>query len=42
VVLRSRQKTSQEIKDAVIDDVMTHIGNNKIYDDITVLVIKRL
>jgi sigma-B regulation protein RsbU (phosphoserine phosphatase) len=42
VVLRNHDKPSQEIKDAVIDDVMAHIGNNKIYDDITVLVIKRL
>lgn len=42
VVLRNHDKPSQDIKDAVIDDVMAHIGNNKIYDDITVLVIKRL
>ncbi len=42
VVLRNHDKPSQDIKDAVIDDVMAHIDNNKIYDDITVLVIKRL
>jgi len=42
VILENHKKTSQEIKDAIIDDVMAHIGTNKVYDDITVLVIKRL
>jgi len=41
IILQNHRKTSQEIKDAIIDDVMAHIGNNKVYDDITVLVIKR-
>jgi phosphoserine phosphatase RsbU/P len=42
IVTENHSKTSQEIKDAIIDDVMAHIGTNKVYDDITVLVIKRL
>lgn len=42
VVVEHHAKTSQEIKEAIIADVMAHIGTNKVYDDITVLVIKRL
>lgn len=32
---------SKQIKEAIVADVMSHIGKSKIYDDITVLVIKR-
>lgn len=42
VVVENHTKTSEQIKEAIINDVMSHIGGNKIYDDITVLVIKRL
>lgn len=42
IVSQNHKKTSQEIKDAIIEDLMNHIGTNKVYDDITVLVIKRL
>nr|WP_240806869.1 SpoIIE family protein phosphatase [Polyangium spumosum] len=42
VIAQHHKKTSQEIKDAIIEDLMSHIGTNKVYDDITVLVIKRL
>jgi len=42
VVKRHHMKPSKEIKDAIIEDVLAHVGDNKIYDDITVLVIKRL
>lgn len=42
VVVEHHAKTSREIKEAIIADVMAHIGTNKVYDDITVLVIKRL
>jgi len=42
VVVANHAKTAQEIKEAIIADVMAHIGTNKVYDDITVLVIKRL
>jgi len=42
VILKNHTKTSEHIKESIIHDVMSHIGDNKIYDDITVLVIKRL
>jgi sigma-B regulation protein RsbU (phosphoserine phosphatase) len=42
VVVANHAKTAQEIKEAIIADVMAHIGTNKVYDEITVLVIKRL
>lgn len=42
VVVENHVKPAQEIKEAIIADVMAHIGTNKVYDDITVLVIKRL
>jgi phosphoserine phosphatase RsbU/P len=42
VVVKHHNETSEKIKDAIINDVMSHIGENKIYDDITVLVLKRL
>lgn len=34
--------TAQEIKQAVIEDIRQYIGNHKVYDDITLLVIKRV
>lgn len=42
VIMRNHTRTSEQIKESIINDVMSHIGENKIYDDITVLVIKRL
>ncbi|MCC6552733.1 MAG: SpoIIE family protein phosphatase, partial [Polyangiaceae bacterium] len=42
VIKRNHKRSSKEIKDAIIEDVLSHVGYNKIYDDITVLVIKRL
>lgn len=42
VILRNHSRTSKEIKDAIIEDVLAHVGYNKIHDDITVLVIKRV
>ena len=42
VIKRHHTRPSKEIKDAIIEDVLAHVGDNKIYDDITVLVIKRL
>ncbi|MFN6166423.1 MAG: SpoIIE family protein phosphatase [Pseudanabaena sp.] len=32
---------SEQIKDAIITDVMRHIGEQKVYDDITLLILKR-
>ncbi|AKT39019.1 SpoIIE family protein phosphatase [Chondromyces crocatus] len=42
VISKNHQCSSKEIKDAIIEDVLAHIGYNKVYDDITVLVIKRV
>jgi phosphoserine phosphatase RsbU/P len=42
VILKNHTQKSEQIKESIIQDVMSHIGDNKIYDDITVLVIKRL
>ena len=41
VVRENFDKAAIEIKQAVIDDVRRHIGNQKVYDDITLLVIKQ-
>ncbi|MGK3991322.1 SpoIIE family protein phosphatase [Sorangium sp. So ce136] len=42
VISRNHERNSKEIKDAIIEDVLAHVGYNKIHDDITVLVIKRV
>lgn len=42
VIKTNHTRSSKEIKDAIIEDVLAHIGYNKVYDDITVLVIKRV
>jgi sigma-B regulation protein RsbU (phosphoserine phosphatase) len=42
VIVKNHTRASDQIKDAIIGDLMSHIGGTKIYDDITVLVIKRL
>lgn len=41
VVSEHWSKSSAEIKDVVIADVMTHIGEHEVYDDITLLVVKQ-
>lgn len=35
------QRTASEIRHAVIDDVRSHIGEQKVFDDITLLVLKQ-
>ncbi|EDN69403.1 hypothetical protein BGP_3541 [Beggiatoa sp. PS] len=35
------QKTAQEIQQAVINDVRQFIGEQKVFDDITLLVLKQ-
>ncbi|WP_375339816.1 PP2C family protein-serine/threonine phosphatase [Lyngbya sp. CCAP 1446/10] len=35
------QRTATEIRHAVIDDVRSHIGEQKVFDDITLLVLKQ-
>ncbi|MEZ4449441.1 MAG: SpoIIE family protein phosphatase [Nannocystaceae bacterium] len=42
VLERARGGTADEIRDAVIADVMGHIGDNKILDDITTVILKRI
>ena len=41
VISRSWQRPAREIRQAVIEDVRRHIGTQKVYDDITLLVMKR-
>lgn len=41
VVSCNWQRSAEEIKHVVIDDVRSHIGKQKIYDDITLLVLKQ-
>lgn len=41
VIRQNHTLSSKQIKEAIVADVMSHIGKSKIYDDITVLVIKR-
>ena len=41
VAKQNWQKSAKEIRQIVIEDVRQHIGQNKVYDDITLLVIKQ-
>ncbi|HAC63643.1 MAG TPA: serine/threonine protein phosphatase [Cyanothece sp. UBA12306] len=41
VVSKNWQRSAQEIKEAVIEDVQQHIDTQTVYDDITLLVIKQ-
>jgi serine phosphatase RsbU (regulator of sigma subunit)/CHASE2 domain-containing sensor protein len=41
VVSQHWQQSCEEIKDAIIADVRLHIGEQKVFDDITLLVVKR-
>ncbi|HEY9609118.1 PP2C family protein-serine/threonine phosphatase, partial [Allocoleopsis sp.] len=41
VVSRNCDRTAPEIKQAVIDDVRLHIGTQKVFDDITLVVLKQ-
>jgi PAS domain S-box-containing protein len=41
VISQNWHLSAQEIKQAVIDDVRRHIGTQKVFDDITLLVVKR-
>jgi len=41
VVVANRQCSAEEIKQVVIDDVRKHIGKQKVYDDITLVVLKQ-
>ncbi|UBF29585.1 SpoIIE family protein phosphatase [Kovacikia minuta CCNUW1] len=41
IVSQNWQKSVHEIRQALVDDVYRHIGDQKIYDDITLLVLKQ-
>jgi serine phosphatase RsbU (regulator of sigma subunit) len=41
VISQNWHLSAQEIKQAVIDDLRGHIGAQKVFDDITLLVVKR-
>jgi serine phosphatase RsbU (regulator of sigma subunit) len=41
VISQNWHLSAQEIKQAVIDDLRRHIGTQKVFDDITLLVVKR-
>ncbi|MEG4517403.1 MULTISPECIES: AAA family ATPase [unclassified Microcoleus] len=41
VVVENRQRPAQEIRKAVIDDVRQYIGTQKVFDDITLVVMKQ-
>jgi phosphoserine phosphatase RsbU/P len=42
IISQNWHLSAQEIKQAVIDDVQRHIGTQKVCDDITLLVVKRI
>jgi serine phosphatase RsbU (regulator of sigma subunit) len=42
VISQKWHLSAQEIKQAVIDDLRGHIGTQKVFDDITLLVVKRI
>lgn len=41
VISENWQKDSEQVKEAVIDDLKSYIGKQKVYDDITLLVVKK-
>lgn len=41
VASTNRHQTATEIRQAIIHDLQCHIGNHKVYDDITLLVLKQ-
>jgi len=41
VVRGNRQQSAEQIKQTVLDDLRSHIGQQKVYDDITLLILKQ-
>lgn len=41
VLKQNRQRSAQEIRQAVIHDLMQHIGAQRVFDDITLLILKQ-
>jgi serine phosphatase RsbU (regulator of sigma subunit) len=42
VVSEHWEASAEEIKQAVVDDVIRHIGDQKVYDDLTLVVLKHI
>ncbi|MGB7274822.1 MAG: SpoIIE family protein phosphatase [Geitlerinemataceae cyanobacterium] len=42
VVSHSHHRCAEEIRGAIVEDWRRHVGNNKVYDDITLLILKQL
>jgi len=41
VISHAWSGSAEEVKQAVIDDVTRHIGKQKVYDDLTLVVLKQ-
>jgi serine phosphatase RsbU (regulator of sigma subunit) len=41
-VSRNWTKSAEEVRQAVVEDVRTHIGQQTIYDDLTLVVVKQM
>lgn len=41
VVVQNSQRSAEEIREAVIDDLRHYIGTQRVFDDITLVVIKQ-
>ena len=41
IISQNWQRTAQEIKQAVIDDLRAFIGKQKVFDDITLVILKQ-
>ena len=41
VISQNWDKRDEEIKQSVIDDVIRYIGKQKVYDDLTLIVLKQ-
>ncbi len=40
-LLREHQKPAEQVRQAVIEDVLEHIGTQKVYDDLTLVILKQ-
>jgi serine phosphatase RsbU (regulator of sigma subunit) len=41
VVRQSWQRSAAQIRQAVVEDVRSHVGQHRVYDDITLLILKQ-
>jgi hypothetical protein len=40
-ICQNRDRTAEEIRQAAIDDLRHHIGEQKVFDDITLVILKQ-